>query len=57
MQQQRREIAMVIALQAFLECDDDEEKALELIDSMVDNFKPTNDVDNAYNTVYDAMRR
>lgn len=56
MQQQRREIAMVIALQAFLECDDNEEKALELIDSMVDNFKPTNDIDNAYNTVYDARK-
>ena len=51
-----REIAMVIALQAFLECDNDEEKALELIDSMVDNFNLTNDVDNAYNTVYDARK-
>ncbi len=56
MQQQRREIAMVIALQVFLECDDDEEKALELIDSMVDNLNLVDDIDNAYQTVYDARK-
>ena len=51
-----REIAMVIALQAFLECDNDEEKALELIDSMVDNLNLVDDIDNAYQTVYDARK-
>ena len=51
-----REIAMVIALQAFLECDNDEEKALELIDSMVDNLDLMTDIDRAYQTVYDARK-
>ena len=51
-----RETAMSIALNAFLECGDYEDKALELIDFMVDNCNFLKDIDNAYNTVYDARK-
>jgi hypothetical protein len=54
-----RKTAIEIALTVFLECGNDEEKALKLIDFMANDYDRnvlTTDIDNAYNIVYNARK-